>query len=257
MDSDREERKVSVDERKFSKIENEVKKAPFRVKVVMCALLLALITFLLGLVVIPFYVKSREVGADVGNSIGTTVGMFTGSFEGITKGNEEGAQAGKEAGLAATDVSVMIPEEVREIGRLEVLAAGVKLTNISSLGDQYSQLQILKGDAIFTVDLTEASIVNLGTDEIAILLDKPELDLYIDEKATSTLAEWQEHPWSGTAEDGFKAYMNSRKNAKNEIEKSLSNYDSLVLQAEEAAISQVKKLVESLCNGKTVVVSFK
>ena len=74
---------------------------------------------------------------------------------------------------------------------------------------------------------------------------------------TEKLAEYQKYPFSGDAESGYTAYLNTMKNTAGEVRDSLENYDVLMKEARGSAVEQVSYISESACgNGKVVHVEF-
>lgn len=199
------------------------------------------------------------IGENVGEASGTLVGTVVGSWNGITEGIGRGAEDGTAAGLSAkdTEVNPNLFDSIQEVGKLEVLVAGVRLTNFSSIGETYKALYAAKGDAVFSVDLTQAEITSSET-EVSILIPEPELELYLDESSTEKLAETQNFSWTVGTKDGITAYLNSVTQMKSKIEETMLNYDSLMKTAREAAISQATQLAEAATlNGRELKVDFK
>jgi len=192
----------------------------------------------------------EEIGGNVGTLNGNIVGMAIGSWKGITEGSEAGAAAGAEAGLSASDTEVDqdIAGSIESVGRLEVLAAGVRLQNLHAVGNTYKVLYVAKGDAVFSVNLAEAD-VSYSEDgkEVTIHIPEPTVELYLDENSTGKLAEMQKFSWSVGAKDGINAYLNSMVTVQEKVEETIDNYDSLMETAKEAAISQVTQLAGTVC----------
>ena len=133
---------------KFTK---DIKKLPLLsfLVIIITALLIVLIV-----VVIPQHSAAQSIGETIGSAEGKAVGLAVGSYNGII----EGVDAGKAAGLSAEDTTVNIANRMNAVGNLEVLVAGVKLKNVHSIGDRYEALYLLKGNAIFTINMEDASI---------------------------------------------------------------------------------------------------
>ncbi len=223
-----------------------------------------LLPFVLGAVVIVilcFGVNSfaTSVGSGVGKASGAVVGAAVGSANGIKDGVTEGIAAGEEEGLSAEDTTVELGQSIRSVGKLEVLAAGVTLENINKIGKAYMGLYVIQGDAVFTVDLSDTSIVysDDGT-TISVLIPEPEIELYLDQSSTEKLAEVQNFSLTVSAEDGLREYLNSMAKTKGKTEEYLSNYSDLMQIAEDAAISQVRQLASRVNTGnRSVTVKFK
>ena len=207
---------------------------------------------------LPAHSSAKSLGTGIGDRTGKVVGNVTGSFDGITTGLAKGAENGKKEGLSAKDTTAEIKNSFSETGKLDVLLAEVKLKNVTTIGDDYASLSILMGEATYSVNLMDVEINDLDTNSIEILLPEVTVSLAIDEDATEKLAEYQNHRWTGKAEDGYVAYMNSRQATDQEVENTLENNASLLKQAEEAAKIQVERLASaSVANRKTVTVRFK
>lgn len=206
--------------------------------------------------VIILRVNAESMGTTFGQSTGSQVGKFVGSFEALTDYREAYAE-GKEQGLSAEDTTAEVANKIKEVERLEVLVASVKLNDIHTVGDDYAALYLLKGDAVFAVDLSKAEIVE-ESDALLILLPQLEMDLIVDQSKIEKVAEYQKLLFNGSSEDGFDAYLNSMAKIVEESKETLVNYDSLKKTAEETAIKQVKQLANSVAVEKRdVVVKFK
>lgn len=233
------------------------KKGKMTIDILVVLLTIAAAVVLFG-GVMPAYRNAENLGRDVGSKTGTIVGKAIGSFTGITDGLAKGSQDGKAEGLSAKDTTVEIANNFSEVGNLEVLEAGVTLRNVNTVGEEYAALFLLKGVAIYSVSLRDAEIKDTGTGTVEILLPDVNVEIYIDESATEKLAEYQEHPWSGSAGDGFMEYMNSRQAADQSIKDIIENYDSLIEAAESSARKQVKIIAQAATgNKKEIVVKFK
>lgn len=195
--------------------------------------------------------NAESQGNRIGQGTGALVGKAIGSFEGITKGREEGAEAGKAAGLSARDTEADIANEIRKIENLEVLVASVKIIDVHSIGENvdYAALYLLKGDVVFSVDLSQAEIEEQGNG-IQITLPLPHGRLYIDQSQIEKVGEYQKHFFSGSAEDGFDAYLNSMVKVYEASAETLDNYDVLIQAAKESAEKQVRQLALSVAVNK-------
>ena len=221
---------------------------------------LAVCISIVALCVILFFVglvgKSDTIGAGIGTPIGKVTGTAIGAVTGLTEGSVAGHQAGKEEGLSAEDTTTKISNAIREAANLEVLVASVKLSDIHSVGDDYKALYLLRGNAVFSVDLGKA-LVEEREDVVYISIPQPEMELVIDQSKIRQEAMYQKHKFSGDAEDGLDAYINSMKKIVQESSSALSNYDSLVKSAKNAATKQVEQLANSVSvKRRTVYISF-
>lgn len=220
-------------------------------------LLVAAIIGVFGYVV-PAYTNAKNLGVSVGDKMGKMVGNFIGSFNGITVGLEKGWEKGKDEGLSAKDTKSEIKNSFSQVGSLEVLKAGVRLKDINTLGDNYAALFILKGAAIYSVNLKETEINDIDATTIEILLPDINVEIYIDESATEKLAEYQKKPWSGSAKDGFVEYMNTREATDKSVKDTMENYGALIKAAEGSAKKQVGIVAKAATgNEKDIIVKFK
>lgn len=207
---------------------------------------------------LPAYNNAKNLGISVGDRTGTIVGNVIGSFDGITTGLAKGAEDGKEEGLSAKDTKSEIKNSFSEIGNLEVLEAGVKLKDVNTLGDDYAALFLLKGVAIYSVNLKDVELNDIDANTVEILLPAINVEIYIDESATEKLAEYQKHSWSGSAKDGFAEYMNTRAATNQSVKETMENYSNLTEAAQSSAIKQIEIIAKAATgNKKEVVVSFK
>ena len=227
---------------------------PFAVPLIGCVLAACFL-------VVALYYNANAIsrGSSMGQGTGSLVGKAVGSLEGMTKGREEGIADGHAAGLSANDTSADIANEIRKIQNLEVLVASVKIHNYHSIGDdvEYAALYLLKGDVVFSVDLSQADIV-VRDNEIHISLPLPHGELYIDQNQVEKVAEYQKHYFSGNAEDGFDAYLNSMRKVYEASAETLDNYAALIEAAKESAEKQIRQLVLAVAvNTHQVTVDFK
>ena len=200
-----------------------------------------------------FCVSASRFGATAGSASGTAVGLAVGSYRGVAEGISACAEAGTEAGLSAEDTTSVVKTELEETGRLQVLVAGVKLTDHHSVGNDYAALYILKGSAVFTVDLEQAAVSGDEKSGIDITCPEPEVTVFIDENETEKLAEYQRYRFAGSAEDGYKAYLNTMTASVEEVRQSVENYDALMEQAKAAAKTQIEALARSVRGGAAAV----
>ena len=200
-----------------------------------------------------------EIGNAIGQVNGKLVGAAVGSACGVTVGAREGKEAGKQAAQSAEDTTVDIKGSMETLGKLEVLVAGVSLKNINKIGESYTGLYLIKGDAVFSVDLAVAEI-SFGQDgkDVYITIPEPNLEVYLDQSSTETLAERQKFSLMVSAKDGLVSYLNSMTQTVAKVKETLVNYDLLFADAKEAAKKQVQQLAGTICGDKYVVhVQFK
>ena len=186
-------------------------------------------------------------------------GTAIGSAKGITEGTQKGREDGAQEGLKAEDTIAEIKGAMEDMGKLEVLVAGVTLKNINRIGTAYTGLFLINGDAVFTVDMAAAEI-NRSQDgaELSIKVPRPELNVYLDMDSTQKLAEVQKFSLTVDAQDGLTAYLNSMTQTVKKVKDTMANYDSLCLEAENSANAQIRQLVKRICGNDTLVqVQFK
>lgn len=198
------------------------------------------------------------IGVAIGSASGSAVGIAVGSFRGITEGVAAGVAAGKEAGLSAKDTVASVKETMLATEQLQVLAAGVKITNFHTLGKDYVALYVLKGSAVFTVDMKLSTVTyDAAASSMIVDIPKPQMEVYIDVHETEKLAEYQRHKFAGSAKDGAKAYLNTMTQSEERIREAINNYDDLMEQAMAAAKSQIEALVYAVRgNVSSVVINF-
>ena len=219
------------------------------------SLLLALVAIIVFFVFsLHIHSRAEKIGTAVGQVSGKIVGTAIGSAKGITVGAYEGEKAGAQAGLSAEDTTADIKGCIQSLGKFEVLIAGVSLKNINKIGDSYTGLYLINGDAVFTVDLTEAAI-NFSQDEIDvyITIPEPDMEIYLNQESTKKLAEFQRFSFTVSAEDGLISYLNSMTQTSEKVKETLASYDSLFEDAKESAVNQVRQLASTICSGKYVV----
>lgn len=217
-------------------------------------LLLTAVCLVLTVTMGYFHSRANDVGALAGQVSGTLVGAAIGSADGLINGTREGIEAGAAKGLSAEDTSIYIQDSMKQLGNLEVLAASVTLKNVNKVGEAYAELILMNGNAIFSVDMTQAEIqFSRDGKEVAIAIPEPVMELNLNEEKTQQLAEIQKFSFSVSAEDGLVEYLNSMAEIVQKAEEHIANYDSLVERAQGAAITQVQELAETISGGQYVV----
>lgn len=197
-------------------------------------------TIMASLLAIPLCIFSCSAGKNVSSKMGDAVGTFTGSFDGVTVGLKEGTEAGREEGLSAGDTKVSFKDKMDEVGKLEVLTAGVGIKNLHTVGEKYASIYVLKGNIIFSVDLTKAEFTeDKVKNTMTIKLPQPEAELTINEEETDKLAERQNKVFDGSAKDGYEEYLNTMKKTQSEMEEVIGNYAQLLEQARNSARTQI------------------
>ncbi len=219
------------------------------------ALLLGSATFIIFVLKINAIVGKK--GSEMGTAIGTTAGRALGSLTGMTDGINEGYEFGKNDGLSAKDTTVTVSNALKGMGNLEVLIASVKIGDVHSVGEDYKALYLANGNAVFSININEAEVEE-KENTLYILLPQPEMALRVNQDKIKQIAVYQKGKYTGKAEDGFDAYVNSLVNVLENSKEAISNYDSLVENARKVGQQQVKQLAEAMMlKEKTVVVQFK
>lgn len=200
------------------------------------------------------YAKADETGKKAGEDAGILAGNTIGSFNGITNGLAEGSKEGKEDGLSAVDTKADIGASIKQTGKLEVLVASVALINVNSVGEEYKGLYVMKGDAIFTIDLSSATVgFSEDAEEVFVNIPAPDVVIYINDKETERLDSYQKTTFSGTNQDGYTEYVNSMKQIDDNVKKSIVNFDSLVETANDVGKKRVEALIDSICGGGKII----
>ena len=190
----------------------------------------------------------------IGGGFGTAVGTAVGSFHAVTEDIPKAYAEGKAEGLSAEDTEVGI-NKVKEVGKLDVLAANAKMTDVHKVGNKYAALLEMGADVIFSVDVSQASFLS-GDNVIVILLPPPEVEINFDSTKTRVVDDWQN--WvplfgNGSTKDGLDAYFNSLNQIKANAKEQIENYDYLEKQASDSAKKQVKELAQMLVEKGTTV----
>ena len=194
-----------------------------------------------------FCYRSAEIGNAIGADAGKAAGRAIGSYKGVTEGIDSGFKAGKEEGLSAEDTTVEISHRIREVGNLEVLVANVEMPDYHEVGKKYAALYLFRGSAVFSVDLSKASISRSEDNEVIILLPEPKAVVSINDSETELLAEYQQKFFNGSADDGFQAYLNSLRMIDTIAIEKVSNYEMLMKLARDSAKKQTEMLASGVC----------
>ena len=205
------------------------------------------VIFALSLVLLFYSINTRltavETGNVLGSSMGTAAGKAAGSFRGITEGRRKGLEDGKATGLSAWDTEAKVINSLQEIGKLQVLVADIKLKNKHEIGKDYKSLWLMRGEAVFTIDLSDARLVY--EDGVPVIyLPKPEGYLDIDLEKMQRIAKSQTHAFKGSAKNGYLAFINSLKELSIEADNALKDNTEVQNAAKDSAVRQVKQLIE-------------
>lgn len=210
------------------------------------AILFAAGIILIGLSAALFFSLNNNVetiGGTVGETTGSLVGNAVGTINGLTIDAPKGLSEGKQEGLSANDTTVYIKENYLNTGKLEVLAAGVKIYNHNKIPG-YENLTEMCGNLFFSVDMAEAVV--LRDDEgFIIQIPRPKVEIFMDSTKTRTLAEAKSYSFAGDALDGVEEWLNTKAKIEENLSEEITNYNDLMKQAEDAAITQVKSMLSS------------
>lgn len=197
-----------------------------------------------------FYAKS--FGAGIGEQTGQVVGLAVGSFNGITHGIQDGYADGREEGLSAEDTSVEVCRTIQTEGNLEILEADFETKKFLQSGDLYHALFSEKGKIVFTVDLESVTVEVQNGNRLLITIPMPHAELRMDESTCKQLAVYQEHGWTGSAQDGVKLLSNAKKEFQKQTVSEINSYEVLLENSIEAAKGTVQELAESVYIGKSI-----
>ena len=139
--------------------------------------------------------------------------------------------------------------------KLEVLIASGTFSDVLTVGEikdpDYAALISMKYNAVFTVNLETADI-ELKANGLHILLDQPELEFNpIGE--ISKRNEYQRYGWTGSAEEGYEAAINSTNEIKIKATEKLAEDESLMNAAKKSAVTQLTQLVNAVSLSKPKV----
>ena len=207
---------------------------------------------ILILIVVPFSVAFPFLCSFTGNTFGKTVGAAVGSFQAVTEDMPAAYHQGKADGLSAADTQADLQSRMREVGRLDVLAASAQLTDPHKIGAKYSALYQIGADVVFSVDISRAEI-KAGEKSIDIYLPEPEAEINVDSTRTKLEDVWQRGLFNGTAKDGIDAYMNSMETIQKSAKEAIADYNILEQKAISSAEKQVKMLAGLIAEKGTAI----
>lgn len=178
------------------------------------------------------------------------------SNENIFSAMVKGYDAGKKEGLSAKDTEQQMKNAIEDMGKLEVLVANVKIPEYHSVGQKFAAMYLFRGSAVFTVDLSKTSIIDNNSD-IQVLIPKPTAEVKIDHKETERIKSKSALIFNGSTEEGIEAYLNTLKTVDQISTDKISNYSELNEMAKQAAMLQLKDIIENICgSGKNITFSF-
>lgn len=209
-------------------------------------------------------INAKSIGEDIGNGMGKVAGLALGSFDGVTKGLGKGTDDGTSKGLSAEDTMARLANEMKKVGRLQVLNMNTTLTCHFSEGNYgtvdlpkgYHALLFWEGTVSYTVDLEQCSISI--DDVVKVTIPHPELRITIDPEKTKKLAEENASLFSdGSTYGGYEGYINTLKQMKEKVSETIDGYEGMKATAENSALSAVERLVGGVrIDDKPVVVEF-
>lgn len=216
---------------------------------ILCVLLLCILVFLVN-----FRINAASTGGAIGEGTGTLVGRAIGSLEGLTTGQSEGTKAGKAKGLSAEDTAAELSGKIKEVQKLQVLVASGTYTDMITVGQNKDYAAILSQqyNAVFTVDLATADIA-LEKDGLHIILDDPIVKFEPLGKYT-ILNEYQKHGFTGDADSGHQAVLNSANTLRDKVTEVLKGDESMMTAAKTSAEKQLVGLVKAVSLSKPEVI---
>ena len=189
-------------------------------------------------------------------SLGAPAGTAVGSWEGVTQGLAQGAEDGETDGLSAEDTVAKVGTKLSQTGKLQVLLLDLKLSDLymQGSGPQYAALLRMRGEGVFTVDLTQSyASEGPAPDSLVIEIPHPEFVPYLDNSAIETVAEYKALLFDGSSENGYKGWLNTANKLDERVRSELLAYDILVERAETSAMKQVELLAQSICGNTCAV----
>lgn len=235
-------------------------KLPYVVVVGVGALFAAVV---LG-VTIFLSIKTTSVGEKIGDDMGKAAGVALGSFDGITEGVSKGYSDGESEALLAKDTVAELVNEIKNVGRLQVLNMNITLTDVFSVGGEdkpdtstgYYALLIFEGTASYIVDL-EQCVISVNDEAVKVTIPRPELRVTIDPEKTEKRTDNYAALSDGSSFGGYEAYINSLKEIKEKVGEKITGYKGLKENAEQSAISAVERLAGTVrLDDKPIVVEF-
>lgn len=205
---------------------------------------------ILGSIAVLFACLFPIICSVSGHAVGNTVGTATGTLQAATV-VVPAYQDGKAEGLSAKDTEVVI-NRIKEVGKLDVLAANAKMTNVIEDGDKYAALLEMGADVVFSVDISRANLL-FGENVVEIVLPKPEVEFSFDSTQTRLVEEWGRLFLNGSTKDGIDLYISSLKEIKQDAKDYISEYQYLESRAQESAKKQIAELAQMFMENNTVV----
>lgn len=187
------------------------------------------------------YNSIPKSASSIGNTIGTLTGKAVGSLHALQDA-EDAVDEGKEAGRSAEDTKAAIDGFMQNCGQLQVMRADMKFVNLNNNADNYITLMQKTGDAVFTVDLAQATY-NQETETLTV----PDIDIRLDlSDSSEKLAEYEKSFFSGDAADGVIGTINSEVKTTEQAILELKNDSALMGQIREKSKEQIALMLYSL-----------
>ena len=204
------------------------------------------LSFLIFLVSLYFYINIPKMGKAVGGGLGNLTGVAIGSLNAANDA-KDAIEAGAEEGRSAKDTKVVIDGIAQATGNLQILRASVKFENIQE-SKNYTKLTTKFGDCIFTVDLAKYEY-----DEKNNIITIPDVKVKVvfDEEKTKDIAEYNGTGIITDAKDGMDGYINSEIETQEKAENEVENNELIMNEAREEAKKQVSNLVFAI-TGKDI-----
>lgn len=193
-----------------------------------------------------------ENAAATGESIVGDLGKAVGKIKALPELENIYSDAyaeGKKIALEGKDTTANLESSMKDLGNLEVLVAGIGVTNYHTVGEKYAALYLMKADVVFSVDMSNIQIGYKNEEKtiLNVYVSYPKAEVYFDESQTEKIAEWQRNYFSGSAEDGHIAYLNSVSEVEKKVREEMAADTALAKRAEEAARRQIQFLIGNLC----------
>lgn len=167
------------------------------------------------------------------------------------------ASWGRKSGdtFSSTKVTAKLTS-IREIGMLEVMTASIRVNRYIGIAERnedkpdYAALYDIPGTVVYSVDLSKLDIdvvnTEVGRRKVLVGIPTPEVSLMVAENEINKLDEWQKGLFTGTAESGYKKYMQASKDSVDAVEKEISDSENLKSRAMESAKTQIDMLIRNL-----------
>lgn len=176
---------------------------------------------------------------------------MTGRIAGTAIGSWRDVQGGSDS---AEDTTVKIGTKVEQAGNLQVLLVDLRLTDLYQHGNAYAALWCMKGEGVFSVDLTQSKVSCDGSNApITITIPEPTFTPYLDDSTVDIIAEYKAPLFDGSTVNGYQGYLNSRNIIEQKIQEELIDYDAMMERARASALKQVEQLARSVCGSNSSV----